>query len=745
MIRGLTLLLAAGVVCLIVISDHPLSPTALLLRPEQAPVAPQPRARLTSLATDSPVHPGVSQALARPRAAAARRLRTDPYTAKPAEADYVDNAAAGLSHAGRREARQQRLRTQKLVEQETAGTVGKQFDDVYARKHWFENADANDDAKPELDIPKLQAEPVDAIPTTPHLEDMAAKKLDREAGLAHPVVADKSTGMKGALKMAADGDVEKASSSERFFSIKEAQGDHDKAIKLFKADIADPVDRAVGDLANSKHGGAGRAPATGRRKGLSESDLKLLEDARMRQAQDAGIPLEGNFPSERQMSAIKTPKVGGKTPLLAVSGGLEAKEEPKAVDNPIGVASAAKILKDAELFDESKNGDAMDKWKDAAKGSGPAILDAIKDDVSTYSPFPKTSLSERMEVQDVWDRARANTKPAGKLDGDAAETKDTVENAEAQAESQAYLAANEAAAVDSYDVSFPNPDMMAKGGGKKMPAQALANKGRHVVAMRGQALAAGTRGRALWGQARARGGHKAALHSRVQALAELELHKSKSRTEKSAVEAALDDERSAKQEVQRLQAKVEVAKGEAKEAAKLKGFTSKAASAARARVTKYQLAILREGGVAQEARKMAGELAGNAGMPSVGRTRAGNAAFWKDQAREKQKREARHHALRQVEDAAANDRSRGALVMRLEDKAARLRKELDITELQAHSAKQRGHDEADVRRMVDSDGGSVGGSLGSAFGDAKVPKSQNLLQQQLEGEDDEDDEDLVMC
>jgi hypothetical protein len=84
-----------------------------------------------------------------------------------------------------------------------------------------------------------------------------------------------------------------------------------------------------------------------------------------------------------------------------------------------------------------QKGDAIGKWKDAAKGAGPAILDAIKDDVSTYSPFPKSSLSERMEVQDVWDRARANTKSAGKLDGDAKETKNTVENAEAQAESQA--------------------------------------------------------------------------------------------------------------------------------------------------------------------------------------------------------------------------------------------------------------------------------------------------------------------
>jgi hypothetical protein len=44
---------------------------------------------------------------------------------------------------------------------------------------------------------------------------------------------------------------------------------------------------------------------------------------------------------------------------------------------------------------------------------------------------------------------------------------------------------------------------------------------------------------------------------------------------------------------------VAVAKGEAKEAARLEGFTSNAAAAARAEVTKYQLEILREGGVAQ--------------------------------------------------------------------------------------------------------------------------------------------------
>jgi len=264
--------------------------------------------------------------------------------------------------------------------------------------------------------------------------------------------------------------------------------------------------------------------------------------------------------------------------------------------------------------------------------------------------------------------------------------------------------------------------------------------------MQGQALAAGPRGRPLSGQARARGGHKM-LRSRVQALAEVE--RAASEEERgaagSAVDAALDDERAAKREVQRLQAKVEIAKGEAKEAAKLQGFTSKAASAARAKVTKYQLAILREGGVAQEARKMARELAGMPGAAITRQSAGAGAAAGGVTHSDGQERKwaARRHALRQAEDAAAADRSRGALVMRLEDKAARLRKELDLTELQADGARARRGSTSRVRRLVDSDGGSVGDSLGSAFGDATVPKSQNLLQQQLEGEEDGDDDDLV--
>lgn len=735
-------LAVVGVVAVCLMGERT-SPTALLLRPQQAPGFGQ--ARLTSLSR-----------INTPVVVAGKKIQADPYTAKPAEADYVDNAAAGFSFGGRREVRQQeRLRTQKLVQQATIGSLGKQFDDVYARKHWFENADANDDATPELDIPRLKSEPSDAIPTTPRLAvisgDARAKVLDREAGLMNPVVGD----MKADIKMATERRVEKAVGGDAGVA---------EGMNLLKADSPDPTDHAAaGAEQAAPEVGAADAKAAGKapRKALSDDDLMLLQDARQRQAIEAGSPMADAFPSMQQMSDMKTPKVGGGTPLLA---GLEPTEEPKAIDNPIGVASAAKILKDAEMFDQSTNGDAMDKWKDAAKGAGPAILDSIKDDVSTFSPFPKSSLSERMEVEDVWNRARANTKSAGKLDGDAKETKDTVENAEAQAEGQAYLAANEAAAVDAYDVSFPNPDMMAKGGAKKMSAQALAisNKGSHAVAMQGQALAthphqphmlhgqasavgggrhraarasqalaSSERGHVLLGQAQARGMHKM-LQSRVQALAEVEHYEGEGvgSEQNTAVQVALNDERAAKRTVQALQMKVAVAKGEAKEAARLRGFTSKPATAARAEVTKYQLAILREGGEAQEARKLATELAGS--MP-IQKSRG-------QHMRTERRSSAWQQHQHKAEMAASADRSKRALVMRLEDRAARLRKQLDVTELQANRANMGGHHAAtsksSVRRMVDSDGGSVGGSWGSAFGDATVP---HLMQQQLEGEDEGDE------
>ena len=126
--------------------------------------------------------------------------------------------------------------------------------------------------------------------------------------------------------------------------------------------------------------------------------------------------------------------------------GLLPKEEPKAADNPIGLAEAAKILKDSDIFEKSKGSDAMDSWKSAVKNSGPAIIQDVTDDATSFNPFPKSSLSEKMEIQDVWDKAQALATPAGpegSLDGDAKTAKRTIENAESQADASAYLAANE--------------------------------------------------------------------------------------------------------------------------------------------------------------------------------------------------------------------------------------------------------------------------------------------------------------
>ena len=111
----------------------------------------------------------------------------------------MDNAAAGISYGGRREASMRRMRTQKLVERQMQGEIGKYFDDAYAKKHWYD--DANKDTAPELDLPRLDAKP-DAIPTTPQVNMMHdAKVLDREAVLQRPV-AGRSGGMKAAIRNA---------------------------------------------------------------------------------------------------------------------------------------------------------------------------------------------------------------------------------------------------------------------------------------------------------------------------------------------------------------------------------------------------------------------------------------------------------------------------------------------------------------------------------------------------------------
>lgn len=171
-------------------------------------------------------------------------------------------------------------------------------------------------------------------------------------------------------------------------------------------------------------------------------------------------PSESSSPADAFSShvaaSVPTPQ------LFVVPPEGELEKELKADTSPIGTADGVKILGDADLLKKSKGPEGtMNEWKAAAKSSGPKVLSDITDDVTSYNPFPNQRLSEKMEIEDVWNKARALAKPAGKLDGTADENKATIDNAVAQASAAAYMAANEAAAVDSYDVSMPNPDMMA--------------------------------------------------------------------------------------------------------------------------------------------------------------------------------------------------------------------------------------------------------------------------------------------
>jgi hypothetical protein len=113
-------------------------------------------------------------------------------------------------------------------------------------------------------------------------------------------------------------------------------------------------------------------------------------------------------------------------------------------------------------------------------------------------------------------------KPAGDLEGTAKHNKQTLENAEQQADAAAYLAANEAAAVDAYDVSIPNVDAMANGKKAAMVGQAKATTLHHAAAMAGRAQAAPQRQHsALVGQARAAPQHHhAAMGGRAEAAPE---------------------------------------------------------------------------------------------------------------------------------------------------------------------------------------------------------------------------------
>jgi hypothetical protein len=381
--RAVLILVATTSVCLF-LSGRDAAPSVLLLHPEQAPVATREEPAkvvklfMTGGAEYNPVHPGESQAAEPGALKSAKKLAKfagqhseagkmilDPYSAQPAEADYVDNLAAGNSRAGRREARNERLRTQKLVEQETAGEVGKQFDDVYAKKHWFESSDANSDAVPHDDIPKLKAQAADAIPTTPKLSEMTqdaeAKVLDREAGLQNPLAAPQNSGgMAASIKLAgndkAEAKVIAAINMAGDQGIKKQDADVAEGMALLNAGPNDPVDRAAGKVEQVE-----QSPDVSARdvhkKGLSAADLALLQDARSRQAQDDGVPLR-DFPSAPQLTSSQS--LAAKRQVLE---GAQGEKEIRAEYSPIGVVSAAKFLKDPETFDKSLNGDAMDKWK----------------------------------------------------------------------------------------------------------------------------------------------------------------------------------------------------------------------------------------------------------------------------------------------------------------------------------------------------------------------------------------------
>lgn len=199
------------------------------------------------------------------------------------------------------------------------------------------------------------------------------------------------------------------------------------------------------------------------------------------------------------------------------SDGSDPVSEIKADDSPIGTAAAARILGDAEGLEKSNGPEgSIEQWKQAAKGSGAKALDEITDDVTSGNPFPNQALSEKMEIQDVWNKAQALARPAGRLDGTAKENKATIANAVAQASAAAYMAANEAAAVDGYDVSMPNPDMMANKKRTAMVGQARAASTHANTAMAGRAAAVAGRGPSAGKRAR-----QALEIPRVQVLAEL--------------------------------------------------------------------------------------------------------------------------------------------------------------------------------------------------------------------------------
>ena len=302
-----------------------------------------------------------------------------------------------------------------------------------------------------------------------------------------------------------------------------------------------------------------------------------------------------------------------KTQKLSPAGGDS--DLPTAADNPVGVAAAAKILKDEEGFDKSigEGKDALEEWKKAAKNSGPAILDSITDDATSFNPFPHQSLSEKLEIQDVWNNARKLAKPAGKLSDDPEETKKSIMNAEAQAESAAYLAANEAAAVDAYDLSMPNPDMMAKKGRSSLTGQALANK--NQMHLQGQAMAMhshhgllSSQALAAWRRADRMNGRKNAIMSRTQALADVDggaalKHGSKS-IDAAIVRLVKQDEKTIRSDVNRYRLAIAKAQGEKDEAVKLAGADSQAVKDAATMITKDKVHILMDGGREMEAKRI---------------------------------------------------------------------------------------------------------------------------------------------
>ena len=134
----------------------------------------------------------------------------------------------------------------------------------------------------------------------------------------------------------------------------------------------------------------------------------------------------------------------------------------KAADSPAGIVMAGASLSNNDLLARATgdNG-ALDQWKGTAKKAAKAAVDEAMEEIMEDDPDSVLSLGTKSstykELQEIVAKARAITIKVPRIGAGGAASATANSKAAAEAEAAAFMASNEAAVTEAYDMPAP-PD-----------------------------------------------------------------------------------------------------------------------------------------------------------------------------------------------------------------------------------------------------------------------------------------------